>query len=148
MKKCREVMTANPVFCTPGDTVAEAVELMRTQNVGAIPVCEDREGKKLVGIVTDRDLTLRIIAEGKDYNRVNIVDVMTREPVTCRPDADLQDALDAMEARQVRRIPVTDDTGTLVGIIAQADVARRSEEPEKTAELVEEVSRPSVAKAT
>jgi CBS domain-containing protein len=148
MKKCRDVMTADPVFCTPGDKVSQVVGLMRTQDVGAIPICEDRDGKKLVGIVTDRDLTLRVTAEGKDPNSAKIMEVMTRELVTCSPDADLQEALDAMEAHQVRRIPVTNDRGVLIGIIAQADVATRSEEPEKTAELLEEVSRPPVARAT
>jgi CBS domain-containing protein len=148
MKKCRDVMTANPVCCSPGDTVAAVVKLMKTQDVGSIPICEDKDRKKLVGIVTDRDVTLRVIATGKDPNSVKVGDVMTREPVSCGPDADLQEALDAMEARQVRRIPVIDDNGRLIGIIAQADVATRSDEPEKVAELVEEVSRPPVARAT
>src|SRR5207249_3138818 len=103
--------------------------------------------KKLMGIVTDRDLALDIIAAGKDASSVKARDVMTRDPITCRPEDDLQVALDRMEAHQIRRIPVTDREGRLVGIIAQADVACRMNDAEKIAELVGQVSKPSTAGA-
>lgn len=143
MKTCRDVMTSNPTCCSPDETVVKIAHLMKTENVGSLLICEDPRTKKLVGIVTDRDLALEVIALGKDANTVKARDVMTNDPITCRPEDDLQVALDAMEAHQVRRMPVTDSNGHLVGIIAQADVARCLGDPEKIAELLKEVSKPS-----
>jgi CBS domain-containing protein len=100
-----------------------------------------------VGIITDRDLALHVVAEGRDANSTNVQDVMTREPFTCHPDEDLQSALNAMQLYQVRRIPIVDRSGQLVGIIAQADMATRGAEREKTAETIEEISKPSTARA-
>ena len=108
-----------------------------------MPVCEDRHNRKLLGIVTDRDLDLYVVAEDRDANSTKVHDVMTRQPVTCSADDDIQKALEAMEKNQVRRIPVLDDDGHLIGIIAQADVATRTGQVEKTAEVVEEISRSS-----
>jgi CBS domain-containing protein len=141
VKKCSEVMTGDPVCCVPTDTVARIAKLMKTENIGSVPICEDRHGKKLSGIVTDRDLALQVVAENRDARSTKVQDVMTREPLTCRPDDDLQTALDAMEKHQVRRIPVVDDERRLIGMISQADVAVRSHQPEKTAEVVEEISK-------
>ena len=93
--------------------------------------------------MTDRDLCLEIVAEGRDPNRTTVETCMTREPVTCRADEDLETALDRMEANQIRRIPVVDRSGMLVGIIAQADIATRARSPQKTAEVVAVISRPS-----
>ena len=114
---------------------------MKTENIGSVPICEDRHGKKLLGIVTDRDLALQVVAENRDASSTKAQDVMTRVPLTCRADDNLQTALDAMEKHQVRRIPVVDDDRRLIGMISQADVAVRSDQPEKTAEVVEEISR-------
>ena len=147
MQTCKDVMTANPTCCTPDESVVRIAKLMKTENIGAIPICEDRGTKRLVGIVTDRDLAIRVVAAAKDPNSVKAKDVMTSEPIACRPEDDLQTALDAMENHQLRRMPVTNNNGHLVGIIAQADIARCMEEPETIAELVEEVSRPSTATA-
>ena len=141
MKKCRDVMTGDPVCCVPTDTVARIAKLMKTENIGSVPICEDRHGKELLGIVTDRDLALQVVAENRDASTTKVQDIMTRKPWACRPDDDLQTALDAMEKHQVRRIPVVDDDRRLIGMIAQADVAVRSDQPEKTAEVVEEISR-------
>jgi len=141
MKKCREVMTGDPVCCVPTDTVARIAKLMKMENIGSVPICEDRHGKKLLGIVTDRDLALQVVAENRDASSTKAQDVMTRVPLTCRADDNLQTALDAMEKHQVRRIPVVDDDRRLIGMISQADVAVRSDQPEKIAEVVEEISR-------
>jgi CBS domain-containing protein len=141
MKKCNEVMTKNPVCCLPNDSVAKAAELMKSQNIGSIPVIENEQSQKLVGIVTDRDLALKIIAEGRDAKSTKVESVMTRKVVTCRADDDLQKALDAMAEHQLRRIPIVDNDNKVVGIIAQADVATRADQPEKTAEMVKEISR-------
>ncbi len=141
MKKCREVMTGDPVCCVPTDTVARIAKLMKTENIGSVPICEDRHGKQLLGIVTDRDLALQVVAENREAGSTKVQDIMTRAPLTCRADDDLQTALDAMEKHQVRRIPVVDNDRRLIGMISQADVAIRSDEREKTAEVVEEISR-------
>jgi CBS domain-containing protein len=140
MKKCNEVMTKNPVCCLPDDSVAKAAELMKSENIGSIPVIENAHTKKLVGIVTDRDLTLKIVSEGRDAKATKVAAVMTRKVMTCRADDDLQKALDAMAEYQLRRIPVVDNDNQVVGIIAQADVATRVDQPEKTAEMVKEIS--------
>jgi len=140
MKKCSEVMTNNPVCCLPNDMVANVAELMNSGNIGSIPVIENEQTKKLIGIVTDRDLTLKIVAKGLDAKSTKVETVMTRKVVTCRADDDLQKALDAMAEHQLRRIPIVDNNFKVVGIIAQADVATRVDQPEKTAEMVKEIS--------
>jgi len=133
-------MTKDPVCCLPNDSVAKAAELMKSGNIGSIPVVENEQTKKLVGIVTDRDLALKIIAEGRDAKSTKVETVMTHKVVTCHADDDLQKALDAMTEHQLRRIPVVDNDNRIVGIIAQADVATRADQPEKTAEMVKEIS--------
>jgi len=140
MKKCNEIMTKNPVCCLPNDSVAKAAELMKSGNIGSIPVVENEQTQKLAGIVTDRDLALKIIAEGRDAKSTKVEAVMTHKVVTCHVDDDLQKALDAMTEHQLRRIPVVDHDNRIVGIIAQADVATRAGQPEKTAEMVKEIS--------
>src|SRR6185503_5622669 len=140
MKKCNEVMTKNAVCCLPNDSVAKAAELMKSENIGSIPVIENEQTQKLVGIVTDRDLALKIVSEGRDATSTLVDVVMTRKVVTCLAGDDLQEALDAMAEHQLRRIPVVDNDHRIVGIIAQADVAKRVDQPEKTAEMVKEIS--------
>jgi CBS domain-containing protein len=135
-----EVMTKDPVYCLPEDTVAKAADIMNFKNIGSVPVIENKLTKKLIGIVTDRDLTLKIVAEGRDARSTKVETVMTRKVVTCFAGDDLQVALDAMSENQLRRIPVVDNDHKLVGIIAQADVATRVNQPEKTAEVVKEIS--------
>ncbi len=144
---CADVMTKDPACCVPGDNVARVAKIMKTENVGSVPVCGSRKSRNLIGIVTDRDLALNIIAEERDPSSVLVQDVMTKNPFTCRPDDDLLQALNTMQTHQVRRIPVVDKDGQLVGIIAQADIATRVAEPEKTAQTVGKISRPAVARA-
>lgn len=140
MKKCNEVMTKNPICCLPDDMATKAAELMKKGNIGSIPVIENEQTKKLAGIVTDRDLVLNILAEGRDAKSTKVDSVMTRTVITCRAEDDLQKALDAMSTHQLRRIPVVDNDHRILGIIAQADVATRLNQPEKTAEVVKEIS--------
>jgi CBS domain-containing protein len=145
MKKCNEVMTKDPVCCLPDDMVTKIAQLMLSENIGSIPVIENEQTKKLVGIVTDRDLALKIVAKGQDAESTKVESVMTRHIVTCRAEDDLQKAIDAMAENQLRRIPVVDNDDKIVGIIAQADVATRVNLPEKTAAMVKEISQ-SIAK--
>jgi CBS domain-containing protein len=144
MKKCNEVMTKNPTCCLPNDMVSEAAKLMKKENIGSIPVIENEQTKKLVGIVTDRDLTLKVVAAGLDAKSTKVETVMTSKIVTCMASDDMQKALDAMAEHQLRRIPIVDNNYKIVGIIAQADVATRVDQPEKTAEMVKEISQTNV----
>jgi CBS domain-containing protein len=140
MKKCNEVMTKNPVCCLPNDMVAKVAQLMKSKDIGPVPIIENEQTKKLVGIVTDRDLALKIVAEGRDAKSTKAEEVMTRKVVTCHVEDDVQKALDAMSEHQLRRIPVVDNDNKIVGIIAQADVATRVDQPAKTAEVVKDIS--------
>jgi len=133
-------MTKNPVCCLPNDMVAKVAQLMQRDNIGSIPIIEDEQNQKLAGIVTDRDLAMKVIAKGQDAESTKVEAVMKRQVVTCRAEDDLQKALDAMAKHQLRRIPIVDNDNRIVGIIAQADVATRVNQPEKTAEMVKEIS--------
>ena len=143
MKTCGDVMTKNPVCCHPDDTVAKAAKLMKSENVGSVPVVEDEKTRKLVGIVTDRDLALKVVAKALDAKATMVAAVMARKVVTCRAEDDVQKAVDAMSEHQLRRIPIVDGDNKIVGIIAQADVATRVNQPAKTAEMVKEISQAS-----
>jgi CBS domain-containing protein len=140
MKKCNEVMTKNPVCCFPNNLVSEVAELMKSRDIGPVPIIENEQTRKLIGIVTDRDLALKIVAEGRDPKSTKAEVVMTRKVVTCRAEDDLQHALDAMSEHKLRRIPVVDNNNGIVGIIAQADVATRVDQPEKTAAMLKGIS--------
>ena len=139
--KCSEIMTKNPSCCVTTDTVYQAAQLMKSEDVGPIPIVSNHETKKLEGIVTDRDLVLKVVAEARDPKSTPVKDVMTIDVYTCRANDNVAKALELMEHHQVRRIPIVDERDQLVGIIAQADVATRVEEPEKTAEVVEGISK-------
>lgn len=139
--KCSELMTKDPSCCLPTDTVFDAAQLMKSEDVGPIPIVNDKQTNKLAGIVTDRDLALKVVAEGLDPKQTKIEEVMTTGVQTCSPDDDVSNVLKLMEHHHVRRIPIVDDQDRLVGIIAQADVATRIDEAEKTHEVVEEISK-------
>jgi CBS domain-containing protein len=143
MKKCSEVMTRDPACCLPTDSVAKAAQWMRDEKVGSIPVIENEKTKKLVGIVTDRDLALEVIANGREIKATKVADVMTQNLITFNADDDVQNAVDAMAENQLRRIPVVDADGNIVGIISQADVATRIDKPQETAKMVKEISQPA-----
>lgn len=143
--KCRDLMTEDPSCCLPSDAVNKAAQLMKTENVGAIPVVDDHKTRQLIGIVTDRDLALNVIAAGRNAQNTSVADVMTRSVTACRASDDLEKALAEMSDQQLRRIPVVDDDRRIVGIIAQADIATRLDAPKKTAEVVEEISKAAAA---
>ena len=140
MTTCSDVMTRNPVSALPDDTVATVAQLMKDKDIGPVPIVEDKLSKRLLGIVTDRDLAIKVVAEGRDPITLKVKDVMSKEVVACRDTDNIESALDAMAEHQLRRIVVVDSANKLVGIIAQADVATRMDEPEKTGEVVKEIS--------
>lgn len=136
---CKDLMTSKPACCTPNDTAAKAAQLMKSKDVGPIPVVAGESDKRVVGIVTDRDLALKVIAEGRDANTVLVEEVMTRHPACCQESEDLESALRLMSMHQVRRVPVVDKNFHLVGIISQADIARELDD-ERTGAVVEDIS--------
>lgn len=140
MKKCSDVMTKDVVTCTPENTIVEAAQLMKTEDIGPILIVDNEASRTLVGIVTDRDIVLKVVAEGQDPNTARVEGAMSKKLVTCRADDDVDVAMQAMAQYQLRRIPVVEDNMRLVGIISQADVATRVDAPEKTGEVVKEIS--------
>jgi len=141
--KCRDIMTKDPVFCQASDTAMVAAKLMKRHNIGALPVIGNLRGKKLVGIITDRDLAMKVVAETHDPHTITVDQIMSRQVVTCSPDDRYQKALDLMEQHQVKRIPAVDNSGRVVGMISEADVALRVGDPKKTAQVVTSISQPN-----
>ena len=137
MTKCRDVMTPDPVTCEPGEPIRRAAEIMKGADVGAVPVVESRTSMRLVGIVTDRDIVLKVLAEGRPVETAVVRDAMTGSPAYCREDEDISHAVGYMAERQVRRMPIVDTEGRLRGIISQADVATRVNRDKTTGEMVE-----------
>jgi CBS domain-containing protein len=133
-------MTTDLVTCTPAASVVEAARLMKTEDIGPVLVVDNDNSRTLVGILTDRDIVVKVIADGQDVNATRVGDVMSKKLVTCHADDDVDVAMKAMAQFQLRRIPVVEENMRLVGIIAQADVATRTNTPEKTAEVVKEIS--------
>src|ERR1051326_524509 len=102
---CREIMTRNPEYVLPSDPVMKAAKLMKAEDVGPIPIVDDKDGKKLTGIVTDRDLAIKVVAEARDPRTTTVKEVMTDDLVTCKENEDVRSALKLMQENQVRRIP-------------------------------------------
>lgn len=139
--KARDIMTANPECVTRDDSLQRAAEIMRDVDVGAVPVVDDRTSKRLVGIITDRDITVRHVA-GDNNRECRVGDHMTSGRLfTVSPDDDAERVIQRMKSEQVRRIPVTEGD-RIVGIIAQADVATEGFSDEETGEVVERISEP------
>ena len=138
---CKDIMTPNPSCCVPGDSVAIAAQIMRRNDVGPVLVVSDQQDNRLVGILTDRDLALKIIAEGRDPHTTRVDEVMSLNPVCCREDDSTEQALRLMSQNQVRRIPIVDEGNRLRGIVAQADLARNVDE-EDIGRTVEQISEP------
>jgi CBS domain-containing protein len=135
-KSIRELMSSNPRTVSSDSTVGEAARVMRDEDVGLVPVVD---GDRLVGTITDRDITVRVVAEQKDPQSTQVRGVASTDLVTIEPQQDLDEALRLMAQHQVRRLPVVEQ-GRLVGIVAQADVARQGSDSQ-TGELVEEISK-------
>jgi CBS domain-containing protein len=135
-KSIRDAMTSNPSNVEMSAPVIEAAKLMKSEDVGSIPVTE---GDRLVGIVTDRDIAIRVVAEGKDVQTVTVGEIASRDLVTVDPQQDLDEALRLMAQHQVRRLPVVEEDGRLVGILAQADVAQQGDDS-RTGQVVEQIS--------
>lgn len=133
----RELMTEGPRTATPDDDVATAARWMRDEDAGALPVVE---GERLIGMLTDRDVVVRVVAEGRDPASTRVGEVASRRLVTIDPQQDADEALRLMAQHQVRRLPVVEEDGKLVGMVAQADMAHEAD-PTSVGEAVDRISR-------
>jgi CBS domain-containing protein len=141
----REIMTRNPEVCTPDDTLQRAARLMADCDCGAIPVVEGTDRKRVIGVITDRDIAVRAVAKGKTPD-TKVNDVMTPSPTCCNEDDDIEVVEQIMVEKQVRRVPVLDGGGRVVGIVAQADLARdnRIVSDREVGRIVEKISEPNI----
>ena len=137
-KKISDLMSANPYAIEADKPVALAARMMKDEDVGLAPIVE---GDRLVGTLTDRDIVTRVVAEGRDPQSVAVREVASTGLVTIDPQQDLDEALQLMARNRVRRLPVVEQDGRLVGVVAQADIAREAKE-KQTGALVEEISQP------
>jgi CBS domain-containing protein len=135
-----DLMTPNPACCTPDTSLRDVAKMMVECHCGEIPVAQSRNDKRLVGVVTDRDIVCRALAEGKNPFEMTARDCMSSPIVTVTPQTTLEQCCRIMEENLIRRVPVVDQTGACCGIVSQADIAKRAPERE-TGELVKEVSR-------
>jgi CBS domain-containing protein len=132
----KDVMTSDPCTIDADKSVAYAAKMMRDEDVGLAPIVE---GDKLIGMLTDRDIAIRVVADGRDPDQVTVGEVASKQVVTIDPQQELDEALRIMAKHQVRRLPVVEEDGRLVGVVAQADVAREGDD-KQTGELVQEIS--------
>jgi len=140
--KIQDVMTRDPSCVTPDSPARDAARIMKEEDVGIVPVVDDQSSRKLVGVVTDRDLAIRIVAAERD-GTTRVSEVMSEARLaTCSPDEDIDEAMDTMAAEQVRRIPIVDERGSLVGIVSQADVVLKTRDDSKAERTVEQISEP------
>jgi len=140
----KEVMTTDPACCTPDTSLQQVAKLMVSNDCGCIPVIDDKNSKKPVGMITDRDITVRTVAQGKNPLDLTVSDAMSPNPVTVTPLMSLEACCNLMEKNQVRRVAVIDEGGAICGIIAQADIAVNAGQ-QQTAEVVQEVSKSASA---
>ena len=142
--RARDIMTARPQCCTPDDTAERAAHLMEENDCGCLPVVDDRDSRHLVGVVTDRDIAIRGVAHGRG-TETPVRELMTPDVACCTVDSELADVERLMAERQVRRVPIIDDRGCCVGIVAQADIARqagRNVTDSEVGRIVEQISEP------
>ncbi|MEQ1763009.1 MAG: CBS domain-containing protein [Pyrinomonadaceae bacterium] len=140
----KDVMTADPVCCTADMGLQEVARLMLDNDCGCIPVVDGKKTKRPLGTITDRDITIRTVADGKNPIELTVSDAMSPNAITVTPLMSLDECCDLMEKHRVRRLPVIDEAGKCCGIIAQADIAVNAGQ-RKTAEVVQEVSKTAVA---
>jgi CBS domain-containing protein len=141
--KVSQVMTPDPACCLPQDSVDIAARLMRIQDVGMIPVVEGENVPKLVGVLTDRDLAVMVVAKGREPRKTTVSEVMTRNVVACHENDPIEQALDSMKSHQIRRIPVLSNGNGVVGVVSQSDIALRLNDSETTADIVTNISKPT-----
>jgi CBS domain-containing protein len=145
--KVKEVMSVNPICCTPNDTAQCVAKMMCDLNVGSVPVVADHQSRSLVGMITDRDLCCRVLALGLDAKSTPIQEFVSYNPAICRDGENVENCERLMQEHQVRRIPVVDKENHIIGIVAQADLALKdkAERVSKTVAEISKTMRPSIA---
>lgn len=142
--KIKHVMTKDPTCCVPSDTAQRAARIMRDEDAGVVPVIENEQSRVVVGIVTDRDLCMNVVAEGRDPRTTQVHESMTATVVSCSPQDAVEKATELMRENQIRRIPVVDEQHQLVGIVAMADILGRANvRTTETHETLKTVSAPT-----
>lgn len=144
--KVSDIMTDHPAWCTPDANLRHVASLMLEKDCGEIPVLESKDSHKPVGVITDRDITCRAVAQNKDPLGTKAEEIMTKTVISVTPDTTLEECCDIMEENQIRRLPVVDQNGDICGMVAQADVVRNTPE-EKAAEVLRFISQPSARAA-
>jgi CBS domain-containing protein len=140
--KAQDIMSRNPSVVTPTTPLEDAARVMKREEVGILPVVESEGSRQLVGVLTDRDIAMRVVAEGRDTATTSVGHVMTSNVRICRPDDDVDHVMRVMGDEQVRRIPIVDDRGTLVGIVAQADIVIDTSDAREAEKTIEKISKP------
>jgi CBS domain-containing protein len=140
--KAKDLMTSDPACCTPDTSLQQVAQMMVKHDCGCIPVVESKPGLKPVGVVTDRDICLRTVGQGRNPLTLAAGDIMSSPVATVTREVSVKECCQMMEDKQIRRIVVVEETGGCCGIIAQADVARHASK-QQTAEVVREVSQPT-----
>ena len=140
-KKAKDMMTQDPDCCTPQDTIQQAAQIMAQDSCGALPVVDRKESKHLIGMITDRDIACRAVAQGKGPD-TKVQDCMTQPAVSVSPEASLEECIQAMEKNQIRRVAVADEAGNCCGVVTQAHIARHAPD-KKVAEVVKTISKPT-----
>lgn len=143
--RVRELMTDQPAYALVNDTAQKAARLMIENDCGIIPVVSEEESRRLVGVITDRDLSNCIVASGKDSRRVRLQECMTNQVISCEAEDDIERVLGLMKENQIRRVPVCEEGGRLLGIVSQADILREMDDIDraKVEETLEEISEPT-----
>ncbi len=140
--KAQDIMAKNPKYVTPETTVHAAARLMKTENIGMLPVVRSEGSRSIVGVVTDRDIAIRHVAEGHSSPDCPVSEAMSSNVKTCKASDSVDDVMKMMGKEQVRRIPIVDERGDLVGVVAQADIVLDADD-KKAERTVEKISEPA-----
>jgi CBS domain-containing protein len=135
-------MSRNPRVVTPSTRLEDAARIMKEEDIGIVPVVDAENSRQLVGVLTDRDIAIRVVAEGRDTTTTSVGHAMTPNVRTCKPDDDVDDVMELMGKEQVRRVPIVDEGGKLVGIVAQADIVLEGRDDKKAERTIERISEP------
>ena len=133
----RDVMTPNPVCVSEKDSIRDAARIMAREDTGVVPVVD---GKKIIGMITDRDIVVRLVAEGKDPSNARVNDAITKNVRSVKDDSTVQDALEVMSRAQIRRVPVVNGSNEIVGIVSMKDIATETRESGQVGKTVEKIS--------
>lgn len=136
----RDIMTESPECCSPHSSVQEVAKAMADRDCGEIPVLDEQ--RRPIGVVTDRDIACRAVAQAKDPKQTSAHEIMSSPVITVKPETSLEECCKTMEENQIRRVPVVDEAGGCCGMVSQADIARHAPEHE-TAQVVRDISQPT-----